>query len=183
MTARNETGTILAPLLVSFALYFVFASVVVGTAGGLPDRVATHFNGSGQPDGWMTRANHVRFSLIFGFAVPFIAPLLCALLGRTSTGAGINIPHRDYWLAQERRSQTMSYLVRTALWYSVLMVLFFTAIHFSILDANRRRPPHLETSHVLLIAGGFLIATVLWAWRLINHFRRVPANHAILNKP
>lgn len=174
MTATHETKSVAVPLVFSIALYVLFAGVVIGTAGALPDRVATHFNAAGQADGWMSRTEHVRFSLIFGLAVPFLAPILCALLGKTSSGAGINIPHRDYWLAHERRRQTLTYLVRQALWYSVLMVLFFTAIEFSILQANQQRPPRLRGSSVLLITGGFLLATTVWAWRLIKYFRRVP---------
>jgi len=36
----------------------------------LPDRTATHFNGAGQADGWMSRSEHFLFMGAFGLLCP-----------------------------------------------------------------------------------------------------------------
>ena len=49
----------------------------------------------------------------------------------------INLPHRDYWLAPERRYETFQWLRWFLLWVSCLETAFLTAIHVMIMLANR----------------------------------------------
>ena len=48
----------------------------------------------------------------------------------------INLPHRDYWLAPERRRATSAVMLRFGLWLACLMVLFFTALYGLVVQAN-----------------------------------------------
>lgn len=65
------------PLIVPGALYLGFVAYLALSAGALPARVATHFDASGRPNGWMSRSSHVAFTLVFGFAVPlFVVGLM-----------------------------------------------------------------------------------------------------------
>ena len=137
----------------------------------MPERVATHFNGSGEPNGWMSRSANQMFMLAFGLAFPLFVVLLCYLTRFLPSGL-VNIPRRDYWLAPERRNETSDYLVRHSLWFACLAVCFVIGIQYSIVQANRLTPPHLSTPILLSVAGSFLAGTAVWVVVLFHHFRR-----------
>ena len=90
-----------------FAL--VLAAVVwfiVATTQALPDPVATHFGFGYFANGWMTRDGYLRFMLAFATVLPVVIVAMIGWLPRVFP-RGINIPHRDLWLAPERRGATL----------------------------------------------------------------------------
>jgi hypothetical protein len=97
------------PLAVFAAGALAFVWYVEGTLGQLPERVATHFGGTGAPTGWMTRVPHEKLMLGFGLGVPLFV-LLVFLGVRALGGVGLNIPHRYYWLSPERREVTLDFI-------------------------------------------------------------------------
>src|SRR3954468_21478203 len=104
------------PALILGLLYLCFLGYLISSAPQLPDRVATHFGAGGEPDGWMSRSSHLLFMGVFGLAFPLFVVGLFFIL-RFLPDSGLNIPHRDYWLAPERRSETFAYLFRHSLWF------------------------------------------------------------------
>src|SRR5262245_53721935 len=93
------------PTLILSALFLGFIGFVIVSSARLPERVATHFDLGGQPNGWMPRSSHVWFMLAFGLAFPLIVPIL-AFAARYLPDTAINIPRRDYWLGTEQRAVT-----------------------------------------------------------------------------
>src|SRR5215210_4275920 len=90
---------ILGGLLIQAARYYPF----------LPARVASHFDVRGRPNGWMARQEFLLFEVLaIGviFGISFGGP---ALLGKVPSSM-LNIPQRSYWLAPERRSQTLEFM-------------------------------------------------------------------------
>ena len=165
--------TLRVPAILLVLLYLAFVSYVAFSSGQLPARVATHFDMAGQPNGWMSRSSHLLFTLIFGFAFPtFVVGVM--FLIRFLPSSLINIPRRDYWLAPERRTETLAYLARHSLWLACLGVFFVIAIHTLILRANSGAQPHLHPRPVLGLAGIFLAGIITWAVAMIRRFRRVP---------
>jgi uncharacterized membrane protein len=155
-------------------LWLTFAGYVWLTAAQMPDNVATHFGASGAPNGWMTRAGHVQFTIIFGALVPaFILGIFATI--RHFGDRWVNIPHKDYWLAPERRQATFDFIQRQGFWFAGMFILFLAAIHYSILAANARTPVALPASDVGWIAGPYLLATIAWVAVFIGHFYRKPA--------
>src|SRR5947207_13752518 len=71
----------------------------------LPEKIATHFDGSGVPNGWMPRDALGSFDFIF---LVFVLAVVIgsAFLIRVLPVSLINVPHRDYWFAPERRRQS-----------------------------------------------------------------------------
>ncbi len=158
--------------LILVLLYQCFLGYWVWSGPQLPDRVATHFNSAGEPNGWMSRSVHQTFMLIFSLAFPTVIVVLTsatALLPRRL----VNIPHRDYWLAPERRSETSAYMVRHSLWLACLTVCFLVGLQLSIVHANLQHPPHLATSVLLATVVPFVAGTLIWGLFLWRHFRRV----------
>src|SRR5207237_1170658 len=115
--------TLRAPIIILGLLYFGLPVSLAYSAGELPERVATHFDASGQPNGWMSRHGHIIFIMLLGLALPLLVAGSFFCL-RFFPGRGINLPHREYWLAPERRAGTFSYLLRHGLWFDCLWVWF-----------------------------------------------------------
>ncbi len=159
------------PALVLVLLYLCFLAYLALSSGQLPDRVATHFDVSGRPNGWMSRSSHLVFMLVLGFAFPlFVVAVHYAV--RFMPGSVINIPRRDYWLAAERRAETFAYLFRHSLWFACIGVGFITGVHYLIVRANAQPPGHLSTPWLLGMVGCFLVALSTWAVVMFRHFRR-----------
>ena len=162
------------PWAVFALLWVAFAAYVWITSGQLPDRVATHFGAAGQPNGWMTRAEHVQFTLVLGAVVPAFVLGIFSFIGRLN-GRGLNIPHKDYWLAPEQRAGTFEFMRRQGAWFAGLFIVFLAGIHTSILAANAHRPIHLPLASVAWVAGPFLAAAIVWVIAFFLRFSRRPA--------
>jgi XapX domain-containing protein len=160
------------PALILGLLYLGFFSYLAVSGSRLPERVATHFGLEGQPDGWMDRTAHLRCMAVFGLAFPLFVPAICYGL-RFLPDRFFNLPHRDYWLAPQRRPETMAYLYRHSLWFASLALGFVIGIHYSVIKANSLMPPHLPAPLILGVAGGFLAGTAVWVVKMLSHFRRV----------
>jgi len=176
MKTSRTPGFVLALLYLFFLGYLTFSS------GQLPDPVATHFDGSGQPNGWMSRFSHLLFMLVFGFAFPFLV-VAALYVVRFLPSTFINIPRRDYWLAPERRADTFAWLFRHSLWFACIGVSFITGIHYLIVRANAQPPAQLPTPLLLTLAGAFLAALATWAIAMIQHFRRTAGHPTECAKP
>jgi hypothetical protein len=164
---------LIAPLFALAICYLLFFGYVWSSYASLPARVATHFDLYGQPNGWMSRDACVYFSVGLGVVLP---ALMIGMMG----GAGripvsfVNLPHRDYWLAPERRRAALSVLLRYSLWLSCLTVLFVTGLHWLIVGANLPGPgAHLRGLGITLVVVGFLAGTGIWVMLLLRHFSKI----------
>ncbi len=64
----------------------------------LPERIASHFNGAGVPNGWMTKDQFFTLNaFLVGMAVftGLFPPFMIAKVDPSL----INLPNKDYWLA------------------------------------------------------------------------------------
>ena len=156
------------------SLWNAFAAYVWMTAPQLPARVATHFDVGGNANGWMTRAGHLRFTLLMGFALPAFILAVFAFIRRCD-GWGLNIPHKEYWLAPERREQTFAFVRRQGFWLAAMLIVFFAAIHHSILAANARSPATLSAADAGWLGGGFLVVMIVWIAAFLARFFRKPS--------
>lgn len=151
-------------------LYISFGVSLFESASMLPERVATHFNAAGAANGWMSRTDHL--ALISGFALAFPLFLIGICWSIRFLPAGlVNIPHREYWLADERRNETASYLVRHSVWFACLALGFVIGLHWLIVLSNQRQPPQLPIAWVLGVVGPFLAGVAAWVICLVRRFR------------
>ena len=156
------------------ALTITLVCVLIGlfvTASQLPLRVASHFDGTGTPDGWMSRASYLwtMAGVAVGLSAFLAGIFYCVRYFPTST---FNLPQRDYWLAAERRHETFSFLFCAGMWLSIFQAVFLFGIHLLVVDANTSQPARLSSS-IWLLAAGFLVATIVWICFLVVRFRRV----------
>lgn len=120
-------------------LFLIIVAIALLQAGWhyahLPETVATHFDLEGKANGWMPRGNH--FALQAGLVI-----VLGVLFGNGGRllhrlpDRFINIPHRDYWLAKERRQTTLAALDSMFGALGIVVLGFFMAMFQQIYLAN-----------------------------------------------
>ena len=158
-------------------LFLSLALVVIAQAfwqhDRLPERVATHFNPDGQADGWMTRDNQTKAHLGL---VLFIAAMIegLARLGPRLPDGLVNLPHRDHWLAPERRAATHAWLAGLTRLIGCVLMLFFLALFHLVYRANLSGTPMLPAPAGLLV-GGLLTTIGLLIAGVFLRFARPPA--------
>jgi uncharacterized membrane protein len=156
----------------SFVILLVLAAAfVLATGDRLPEQVASHFGSSNLPNGAMTRSVYRLFMLAFTVGFPVLLVGMIAWLSRAFPDQ-INIPNRIYWLAPERRPESLAFLRTHAYWLGCLMVLFIASIHFVILQANATVPPRLPIDLFFVMIAVFLAGLVWWMRTLYTRFRR-----------
>jgi uncharacterized membrane protein len=159
-----------AGALVALIFLTVFAAVfVIYTTRYLPDRVATHFGGDNQANGWMSRDFYLLFILSFTIGISCFVSFVVGTLPRKFP-QWINVPNRDYWLAPERREESLRYLNAHGKRLACLIVMMMLGMHYVILKANYMQPPMLPLSSFAPILVGFSVALVWWVIRLYRRF-------------
>lgn len=145
---------------------------LVMTYPHLPDRVPHHFGLSGEADAWSSKTSvaGLHVVLLIVLMATFIGtPLLLPRLG----DAFINIPHKEYWLAPERREQSLQELTLYLGWVGVLTILLIHILTMQTFYIAKHGPPYR------LPFGWPLILTYLAAigWitiRMYVRFNRPP---------
>jgi uncharacterized membrane protein len=152
----------------------VFAGVfIVYTSQILPDRVATHFGAGHEADGWMSRAGYVSFMLAFTLGIAGLLVFATSVLPARFP-QWTNVPNRDYWLAPQRRDESLRYLAAHGRRLAYLVVMMMLGMHYTILIANQTQPPGLPGSIFTSILFSFVLALLWWIVRLYRRFHRPP---------
>ena len=146
------------------------AGFVIRTGDALPQLLATHFGASGAANGYMARNFYVRFMLIFVAVLPLALNLVIGRVLRLPA-TRINIPHREYWLAPERRADTVGRLRRHMQFFGVLLAVFLCYVHWQVVQANTRSPPVLDNVRFSTGLATFMAALVTWIVILRRDFR------------
>ena len=95
-------------------LTIVWLGVLAWQVAVLPDLVATHFDSSGEPDGWSDKTSALAISVLGPLAVAFPMPLMSLLVVRWPQS--INVPNREWWTATGPRLRRFERLLREDLW-------------------------------------------------------------------
>nr|WP_303652436.1 DUF1648 domain-containing protein [Paludisphaera mucosa] len=139
------------------ATYGALVVAVAATYSRLPARVASHFAADGRADGWSSRPAYAAILLLGAAAVA----IFCAVpvnLARVVPDEMINLPNREYWLAPERRRETLDRLSALGLAIAAATTALFLAVHLEIVRAHREDPPRLPLAEGLVLIAGYLIA-------------------------
>jgi uncharacterized membrane protein len=135
----------------------------------LPERVATHFNGTGQADGWMHRDQATLMMIGFQTIMPILFIGIAYMIYFIPANL-INIPHREFWLSGDRREASLAFVARSTAAFSLAISAFFLGINQLTFQANtsdgRLNPWAFWT---LLVC--FLGFTALWILGLLLRFR------------
>jgi uncharacterized membrane protein len=161
-----------APVLTAAALLASYGALMAMTCGHLPERVATHFAASGEPNGWMTRGGFVLFQAGMVAVLGAVFFALPRLLAKVPTKY-INVPNRDYWTRPENLPALRSILVRYMGWMGVLVVGLMAGLFAITLRVNLSPRPHLEPAWAGIVLGLFVAADLAWVVLFITRFTRI----------
>jgi hypothetical protein len=151
------------------ALLLGAAAFVWLSSRGLPPLVASHFDAAGRVNGRMPRDRYVAIMLV----ITVLVPLLLVIVPNRALArpdARINLPNRDYWLAPQRREETIRVLSRQTAVFAALVILFLCYAQGLVVHANVLTPPALDPRAFLAGLAVFLILTLGWIVRLIRRF-------------
>lgn len=155
-----------------FALVLACAAVfVLVTSDDLPALVAAHFDAAGVPNGFMPRSIYVTLTLFLVVGVPILL-VLPLRMATARPAERLNLPNKAYWLAPERRENTVRYLIRQARFFACCVALFLVYVHWLVVVANTRHPAQLAAGALLAGLTVFLVVLAVWVKALLGHFRR-----------
>ena len=135
----------------------------------LPTVVAQHFGAAGAANGFASRDFFFIFSwvMLLGLSAVF---MLAPRSLRHVPVSMINLPHKDYWLAPERKDESLRFVEREMQWMGVLTVAFIVLVLHLAIRANLDPARKLENGAFVALMASFLLATSLWIVRLYRRF-------------
>lgn len=139
----------------------------------LPPIVASHFDASGLPNGFMSRTlftllNLGTVSLICGLFITLI------LLIPRIPASMINIPNKKYWLAKERQKLTIDFITRQLWIVGIVTLAFLIGLNQLVFSANTMQPVRLTTMKFFFLLVPYLsfLASVIYV--IIKNFGKIP---------
>jgi serine/threonine-protein kinase len=137
----------------------------------MPERMASHFDGSGRPDGFQSR--DAFFALSAGMLAMTVVTFggLGALFRRIPS-KWFNLPNRDYWLAPQRREETIESISSQLEWLGAASLALYVFVIQMVAETNRTSEPRLDSGSMFLVLGLFLAYTTIWIVRFVTRFRK-----------
>jgi uncharacterized membrane protein len=142
----------------------------------LPEVVASHFDAHGVANGWQTKSAFFGFlvgvsvlAAVVGFGIPRIITSLPPEL--------INLPNKRYWLAPERRAETMDFLNGYFAWFGcALFAVILLTINFAI-QANLHPDRRPDATSMWFVLSGFMAFAIVGTVRIFKRFGRPPQDN------
>jgi len=149
------------------ALAMLFLGQLIFYYPQMPDPMASHFNGYGEPDGWMSKNGFFAFEigLLFFCAALFFATT--RFLTKLPDSL-INMPRKDYWLAPERRAATLRVFRDKMEAFYIPVFLLLVIINQFVFRANLSRENLPPISWLFI--GAFVFYTIIWSINLNRKF-------------
>ena len=143
---------------------------------GLPDIIPHHFDFKGRPDAWGSKAFFV------GFMLGISAFLLLSVYGTAWTilllgEDHISLPHKEYWLAPERKEATLRNLLNTLGWIGVCTLLLILVLMWMTIRAAKETPSDQRLIGFWPVFIGYLVSVIFLVIRFMLHYQRLPTNH------
>ncbi len=136
-----------------------------------PSRVPSHFDAAGRPNSWASRD---EFFLIQVGVTLLIAALFLGIprLLKSTPASLVNLPNKGYWLAPERREETMDRLASSFEVFACATVLFLLVVFE--LTSLASRSGNLATNYFLPVLVSYLVFSAGWTVVLIRTFAKIP---------
>ncbi len=156
-------------LFALLALTLLFGAQAAYYYPQMPERMASHFDLSGQADGFMSRSALIWLTALTALMTGGMMLGIALLLKRLPDSL-INMPHKDYWLAPERRDESLDAMTASLLWIGSatmgLMLVVFQSIYRANLDGSNA----IGWSSMILL-GVYLLIVLTIAVRMMRRFR------------
>lgn len=137
----------------------------------LPFALASHFDAAGRANGWSSKSGFFQIQALVVALVALLFGGLPAVLSRFPDRL-INLPHKDYWLAPERREATLASVAGTLTWFGCAALLLMLGVTQLVIRYNLQRSAGLASGPMWLLIGGFALCALLLPVRLLRFVRR-----------
>jgi uncharacterized membrane protein len=134
----------------------------------LPERLAIHFDAQGIPNDWMDKLPATLLSAGLVALLPFCFVGISQIT-RWLPSSLINLPYREYWLAPERRDESLRWMMGWMMWFAVAITIFVVVLNHLTFIANRDSQP-LSAGWFWGVLGAFLFSTFLQVIIMIRRF-------------
>jgi hypothetical protein len=149
-------------------LALIYLSQIAYFYPQMPAQIASHFNFRGEADGWMLKENFLVFQVILLVFILGTSSLISTFFNKLPDFL-INIPNKSYWLAPERRGESLSKLAAETDNLRIALLQLFIGINYFVFQANLSSGN--LSNGVWLILGVFLSYSVYWTIGLRKTFR------------
>jgi len=130
---------------------------------------------------WAIRGQYIILGLIV-LGLPGFLLALAAVLPRLPL-ALVNVPHKEYWFAPERRAASWRYLRTWMVWMVDLSLLFVALLFQAMYQANAQGPEPRLGGLFWFTMGLFLAGTLFLVVLLYRHFRLPAAGEGESSAP
>jgi uncharacterized membrane protein len=137
----------------------------------LPVIVASHFGGRGEPNGWSSK--QFFFELYWAILALFaLLPVGASKLLANMPISLINLPNKEYWLAPERRDETVTdFQCRMSFFSAATMALMIAAIDLA-LRANLAGDRRFSAATFLMVLAAYATFVIYWLVQLFHRFEK-----------
>lgn len=154
--------------MILFFLIGVFVAQCLYYFPNLPSVMASHFDGTGEPNGWMPKQSYFAFMTVILGLIVLEFTLLPYLIGKMPRRL-INMPNKDYWFAEQRRPETVEIIRHYFEWFSAALLALFIGINQLVFLANINREN--LSSQIWLILIAFFVFVIVWLIKFYRRFR------------
>lgn len=154
----------------SIFYFFLFFHLMKNYAS-LPPMITTHYDAYGTAVKTLSKQDFATYHICFAVIISGIFPLIGYLISRIPP-KNLILPHKDYWLAPERRQQTLDRLCSDFGWLGIVAGGTVVAVNHKIMAATGTNAHGLNPSDlrkILFWAGALMVFFLL---RMIFRFRR-----------
>lgn len=140
-------------------------------AATMPPLVATHFGGSGAPNGWQSQAAFFTTEAVMLGVAVLLAFGVSRLIGVLPVSM-LNLQNKEFWLAPERHEQTLAFFKAQFAWFGCAFLAFLLVVNDLVYRANLTHPRQLNSGAFVTAMIAFLGFVAIWTVRLIVHFSK-----------
>lgn len=154
--------------LILFLAVLAFVGHILFVYFGLPPNVASHFDGQGNPNGWMSKSTFLLFEL--GVLVFVVGQFLLVpfFVGRLPPSL-VNMPNRDYWLSDEHKEETLEIFRGYFEVFGTGIILLLIVVNQMVYSANIARANLSSSIWVVIVA--FVVFAIVWLIKFMSEFR------------
>jgi uncharacterized membrane protein len=155
---------------VFFTLVALAIAQIVYYYPQVPEVVASHFDGLGDPNDWSGRNG------FFGLYAAMLVLLIIVFIfaprwSEKRARYGMKIPNKEYWLSPEHIDQTRAFFRRQMLVMGIVHLSLAIFTVQLVIEANFDQAPRLH--HSIIWALGFYFAFLIgWLIYFFLHFRK-----------